>query len=68
MNYSDKVSETWCHNELGVSPYDYRVLVRYATLAASSHNTRRAGQLNGWPSEWFFAALLYLNKDTYGWN
>jgi len=31
MNYSDKVSETWCHNELGVSPYDYGVLVRYAT-------------------------------------
>lgn len=40
MNYSDKVSETWCHNELGDSPYDYRVLVRYATLAASSHNTQ----------------------------
>lgn len=40
MNYSDAVSETWRHIELDVSPYDYRVLVRYATLAASSHNTQ----------------------------
>ncbi|MCL7944700.1 Tat pathway signal protein [Marinobacter sp. ATCH36] len=40
MNYSDTVSEIWCHDELAVSPYDYRALVRYATLAASSHNTQ----------------------------
>ena len=40
MNYSDKVSETWRHNELGFPLHDYNVLVRYATLAASSHNTQ----------------------------
>lgn len=40
MNYSDRVSETWCHSAPGASPQDYRELVRYATLAASSHNTQ----------------------------
>jgi hypothetical protein len=60
MNYSDKVSETWCHNELGVSPYDYRVLERYATLAASSHIARKAGHLNGWSGEWFFCSVVVL--------
>jgi len=40
MNYSDAVSETWCHSDPGVSARDYKVLVRYATLAASSHNTQ----------------------------
>ncbi|KPQ00083.1 Tat pathway signal protein [Marinobacter sp. HL-58] len=40
MNYSDMVSETWRHGELGAAPHDYRALVRYATLAASSHNTQ----------------------------
>jgi nitroreductase len=40
MNYSDRVSETWCHGAPGASPQDYRELVRYATLAASSHNTQ----------------------------
>lgn len=40
MNYSDRVNETWCHRAPGASPQDYRELVRYATLAASSHNTQ----------------------------
>lgn len=40
MNYTEMVSETWRHRELGESPNDYRELVRYATLAASSHNTQ----------------------------
>lgn len=40
MNYSDRVNETWRHREPGASPPDYRELVRYATLAASSHNTQ----------------------------
>src|SRR6056297_1451374 len=40
MNYSSMVSKTWRHNEHGLAPYDYRELVRYASLAASSHNTQ----------------------------
>jgi len=40
MNYTDMVSETWCHSAPGALPQDYRELVRYATLAASSHNTQ----------------------------
>lgn len=40
MKYSDKVSETWRHLELGNAAHDYKGLVRYATLAASSHNTQ----------------------------
>jgi hypothetical protein len=40
MNYSERVSDTWRHGAPGASPKDYRELVRYATLAASSHNTQ----------------------------
>ena len=40
MNYSDTVRETWRHSQAGVDPRDYRELVRYATLAAASHNTQ----------------------------
>lgn len=40
MHYSDQVSETWRHTQLGAAPDDYSELVRYATLAASSHNTQ----------------------------
>lgn len=40
MNYADKVRETWRHSECGHGADDYRDLVRYATLAASSHNTQ----------------------------
>ena len=40
MNYTDMVKETWRHSEPGPPPHDYRELVRYATLAVSSHNTQ----------------------------
>lgn len=40
MNYSAAVSETWRHHELRDARHDYVGLVRYATLAASSHNTQ----------------------------
>lgn len=40
MNYSAAVSETWRHYDLGNAAHDYAVLARYATLAASSHNTQ----------------------------
>lgn len=40
MNYSKKASEIWRHLEAGNALHDYRGLVRYATLAASSHNTQ----------------------------
>jgi hypothetical protein len=40
MNYSSMVSKTWHHHEHDLAPDDYSELVRYATLAASSHNTQ----------------------------
>lgn len=40
MNYPTKVSETWRHSEPDNSLHDHRELIRYATLAASSHNTQ----------------------------
>ena len=40
MTYTDKVNEIWRHDELDNAEIDYRKLVRYATLAASSHNTQ----------------------------
>jgi len=40
MNYADKVRETWRHRALDSVSSDYRELVHYATLAASSHNTQ----------------------------
>lgn len=40
MNYSAAVSEIWRHHELGNATHHYEGLVRYATLAASSHNTQ----------------------------
>lgn len=40
MNYAAAISETWRHYELGNATDDYVGLVRYATLAASSHNTQ----------------------------
>lgn len=40
MNYSTAVAEIWCHCDLGNAKHDYVNLVRYATLAASSHNTQ----------------------------
>jgi nitroreductase len=39
MNYRDAISGIWRHHDF-TTPDDYRTLVRYATLAASSHNTQ----------------------------
>lgn len=38
--YSTAVRDIWRHHELGSAARDYVSLVRYATLAASSHNTQ----------------------------
>lgn len=40
MNYPTAVSKTWRHLPLDNAAFDYTPLVRYATLAASSHNTQ----------------------------
>ncbi|MBS3805718.1 MAG: Tat pathway signal protein [Oleiphilaceae bacterium] len=40
MNYSEKVREIWQPPEPDTVTPDYRSLVRYASLAASSHNTQ----------------------------
>jgi hypothetical protein len=40
MDYSAAVREIWRHHDLGSAARDYVGLVRYATLAASSHNTQ----------------------------
>jgi hypothetical protein len=41
MNYADAVRETWRHHsKLRNGTHDYAELVRYAALAASSHNTQ----------------------------
>jgi hypothetical protein len=39
VDYEKAVSDTWRHYDL-TARHDYRNLVRYATLAASSHNTQ----------------------------
>lgn len=39
MDYEKAVSETWRHDDL-TARHDHTNLVRYATLAASSHNTQ----------------------------
>jgi hypothetical protein len=40
MNYADAVARTWRHSASPASALSPRDLVRYATLAASSHNTQ----------------------------
>jgi hypothetical protein len=40
MNYTAAVRDTWRHHDLGEAKHNYLNLVRYATLAASSHNTQ----------------------------
>ena len=40
MNYQQAVNETWRHSHPGIAKTDQVELVRYATLAASSHNTQ----------------------------
>jgi hypothetical protein len=39
MDYSAAVGEIWRHHDLSNAVREYVSLVRYATLAASSHNT-----------------------------
>lgn len=40
QDYSAATREIWRHHDLGNTARDYTNLVRYATLAASSHNTQ----------------------------
>ena len=40
MDYATAAREIWKHHDLGNATRDYTNLVRYATLAASSHNTQ----------------------------
>jgi hypothetical protein len=40
MNYSTALSQTWRHSDPSQVQADFRELLRYATLAASSHNTQ----------------------------
>lgn len=40
MDYTTAVRDTWRRHDLGTADRDYVKLVRYATLAASSHNTQ----------------------------
>ncbi|QSP94687.1 hypothetical protein LPB19_16180 [Marinobacter salinisoli] len=40
MSYSDKAQKTWRHGNLDLATNVFTELVRYATLAASSHNTQ----------------------------
>jgi hypothetical protein len=40
MRYSDTVRKIWRHHDLSNAKRDYVSLLRYATLAASSHNTQ----------------------------
>ena len=40
LDHSTAVSDIWRHHDLSDARADYRRLVRYATLAASSHNTQ----------------------------
>lgn len=40
MKHETVLASTWRHHDLSNAARDHRVLVRYATLAASSHNTQ----------------------------
>jgi hypothetical protein len=40
MNYQERIIQTWRHHDLEDAAHDYKNLIRYATLAASSHNTQ----------------------------
>jgi len=40
MDYGDQVKQLWRHHDLGTGDARYRAMVRYATMAASSHNTQ----------------------------
>ena len=40
MNYRNLISKIWQHHDLENATNDYTNLIRYATMAASSHNTQ----------------------------
>lgn len=40
MNYQKRIAQIWQHHDLENVTNDYKNLVRYATMAASSHNTQ----------------------------
>lgn len=40
LNYSTAIAQTWRHRDVSEARRDFTVLVHYATLAASSHNTQ----------------------------
>ncbi|MCG7198815.1 nitroreductase family protein [Marinobacter pelagius] len=40
MSYKDEADQLWRHHDLGRGDARYRAIIRYATLAASSHNTQ----------------------------
>lgn len=40
MNYQKRITQIWRHHDLKNAAHDYMNLIRYATMAASSHNTQ----------------------------
>jgi hypothetical protein len=40
MNYQKRITQIWRHHDLKNATHDYTNLIRYATMAASSHNTQ----------------------------
>lgn len=40
MNYQKCITQIWRHHDLKNATHNYRNLIRYATMAASSHNTQ----------------------------
>lgn len=40
MNYQTRIKQIWRHHELADAAHNYKNLIRYATMAASSHNTQ----------------------------
>ena len=40
MDYTDEVKRLWRHHDLGSGDARYPAIIRYATMAASSHNTQ----------------------------
>jgi hypothetical protein len=40
MNYKKRITKIWRHHDLENAAHNYKNLIRYATMAASSHNTQ----------------------------
>ncbi len=40
MNYQKRITQIWRHHDLENAAHNYKNLIRYATMAASSHNTQ----------------------------